>query len=316
MMNAIFVCLLGFVFLAKCEINIGLGACSAVNLDVEYHEAVKAYWTTERMETAIPMVKYLDNEGDDVVVNDTACKKGTNVPKVGSFYVDKPLTYEPFKQIGKVFFSIGKNNYVCSGSSVGGGVVLTAGHCVGEAGTYYTNWIFMPQYKSGVNPSIGSFTANSLCALTQWMQNGDFARDVAFAVVSSTLEDKVGKLHLTFDIETSCYWAPTGYPAASPWTGQLMAQTYNIQSLTDRSMTPNTRGVSSTLNGGCSGGPWIYNIDIADPSQEGFNFAGGLNSYLYTNAFNIYSPTFDGVVKSFFDQVTMLDSKIAGMKRF
>jgi len=258
--------------------------------------------------------RFLDlSEESEVVVNDTAaCERTGNYPDTGSYYVSSALSYEPFKQIGKVFFFSGKSNYVCSGSSIGGGVVLTAGHCVGEAGTYYTNWMFVPQYNNGVDPNIGSFTAASLCAMSGWMNNGDFARDVAFAVVSSTLETKVGKLDLVFDLPTTCYWSPIGYPAQSPWTGQKMAQSYNAQSIIDRNMSPNTRGVSSQLNGGSSGGPWIYNIDIASPSDAKHNFAGGINSYLYTNALNIYSPTFDSTVRSFFNAVTKLDSKISG----
>jgi len=172
----------------------------------------------------------------------------------------------------------------------------------------------MPQFKDGVNPNVGSFPATSLCALPDWINNGDLGRDVAFAVVSQDLETKVGKLDLIFDIEISCYWSPIGYPAQSPWNGQRMAQSYNIQSQIDRSFTPNTRGVSSTLNGGCSGGPWIYNIDVANPSDNSHNFAGGLNSYLYTNAFNIYSPTFDSVVQDFFDAASKFSSKLSNIE--
>ena len=58
----------------------------------------------------------------------------------------EPATYNPAH--GKVFFSDGAANYVCSGTALSSGnqsVVWTAGHCVNEGpGGFYTNWAFVP----------------------------------------------------------------------------------------------------------------------------------------------------------------------------
>ena len=58
----------------------------------------------------------------------------------------EPATYNPAH--GKVFFSDGASNYVCSGTALSSGnqsVVWTAGHCVNEGpGGFYTNWAFVP----------------------------------------------------------------------------------------------------------------------------------------------------------------------------
>ena len=63
----------------------------------------------------------------------------------------EPATYNPAH--GKVFFSDGAANYVCSGTALTSGnqsVVWTAGHCVNEGpGGFYTNWAFVPAYKDG-----------------------------------------------------------------------------------------------------------------------------------------------------------------------
>ncbi len=52
------------------------------------------------------------------------------------------------KSTGKVFFTLGGVNYVCSGSATSSGnkdVVSTAGHCVNEGpGAFATNWAFVP----------------------------------------------------------------------------------------------------------------------------------------------------------------------------
>jgi hypothetical protein len=81
---------------------------------------VVRYWTAERMRSAISL---------DVV-------KGADRkrPKGFPFTRYEPATYNPAH--GKVFFSSGSTNYVCSGTALTSGnesVVWTAGHCVNPA---------------------------------------------------------------------------------------------------------------------------------------------------------------------------------------
>jgi hypothetical protein len=67
----------------------------------------------------------------------------------------EPATYNPAH--GKVFFSDGGSNYVCSGTALTSGnesVVWTAGHCVNEGpGRFFTNWAFVPAYKTARAPT-------------------------------------------------------------------------------------------------------------------------------------------------------------------
>src|SRR5436853_3955556 len=76
------------------------------------------YWTPQRMKNAIPMgrVKPMAKPGGSGA--------GTAVAEAAQ------------PRFGKVFFSIGRSNYVCSGTattSTNGDVVTTAGHCVSDA---------------------------------------------------------------------------------------------------------------------------------------------------------------------------------------
>ena len=63
-----------------------------------------------------------------------------------------PSSRRARRRFGKVFFSIGRSNYVCSGTatnSTNGDVVTTAGHCVSDGGTFVTNFAFVPAYNNG-----------------------------------------------------------------------------------------------------------------------------------------------------------------------
>src|SRR5205823_4621286 len=58
----------------------------------------------------------------------------------------------PTSTFGKIFFTKGGQEYVCSGTVVAAAnksVVWTAGHCVEEHGKVHTNWIFVPGYRNG-----------------------------------------------------------------------------------------------------------------------------------------------------------------------
>ena len=97
---------------------------------------VRAYWTAERMRDAVPVEKAKRQE---------RAKPGGGTTSSWSTVAVTNWTTDPsLLAHGKVFFSDGAYNYVCSGTLVQdttGSIVWTAGHCVhpGGAGAYYTN---------------------------------------------------------------------------------------------------------------------------------------------------------------------------------
>ena len=78
--------------------------------------------------------------------------------------------------VGRIFFTLGGADYVCSGALVGRrrdpDVVLTAAHCVsdgpgrGRATQWATNWVFVPGFTDGRLP-YGEYTARRLPRLAR-----------------------------------------------------------------------------------------------------------------------------------------------------
>ena len=59
----------------------------------------------------------------------------------------------PTRTVGKLYFRDGDSNFVCSGSMIKKGVVLTAGHCIHNGvNRFYTDFVFIPGKRNAVNP--------------------------------------------------------------------------------------------------------------------------------------------------------------------
>lgn len=213
----------------------------------------------------------------------------------------------PYRAIGKVFFTgTDGKDYQCSGAAIGGRAVLTAAHCLSDGkGTYYTHWVFMPAYHNETAP-FGKWSAASFLTFDSYHQGANMARDVAFAVVKrhsdgDTLAQKVGHLGFAYNLSLIQHWSMFGYPASSPWTGELMVDTEASYASADNTETPNTPGIGTTQLSGCSGGPWIVNF--VPGGTNSYNLANGVNSYSQgSNDFEIYAPYFDSDVKTMKDE--------------
>jgi hypothetical protein len=237
--------------------------------------AVKDYWTAERMRNAIP----LD-------VNAGAKQRKAAIP----FTRYEPNPYPPMH--GKVFFSDGVFNYVCSGTALTSGnesVVWTAGHCVNEGpGAFYRNFAFVPAYKNGARP-YGTWTARRLMTTSAWANAGDFSYDVGAAVMNTnggaTLTDTVGSRGAAFNQAAQQRYLSHGYPAASPFNGQREWICDSNLGGRDNSANPPTMAIGCDMTGGSSGGGWVVGNNVLS-----------VNSYGYSNQPNVMYGPYQGSV--------------------
>jgi hypothetical protein len=220
------------------------------------------YWTEERMRNAIPL---------DIVQGAERKKPRAAFP----FTRYEPSTYNPAH--GKVFFSDGSANYVCSGTALTSGnesVVWTAGHCVNEGpGSFYTNWAFVPAYRDGARP-YGTWTARMLLTTAGWGQQGDFSYDLGAAVMNTsgggTLTDTVGSRGAAFNQPAAQHYLAHGYPAAPPFTGGRMFVCESDLGTRDTSANPPTMGIGCDMTGGSSGGGWVVGNNVLSVNSYGY----------------------------------------------
>jgi V8-like Glu-specific endopeptidase len=205
----------------------------------------------------------------------------------------------PVSHIGKVFFTMGGSNYVCSGNSVvsnNKSTVSTAGHCVNEGpGAFATNFVFVPAYLDGAAP-YGKWAAKALYTPTQWSSAGDMQYDTGFAVVSQlngqSLADVVGSSGVQFNAARGLTYKSYGYPAAAPFDGQSLVSCTGPASDDPYNPQFNTQGIPCDMTGGSSGGPWFIGT-----SSSGYQ--NSINSYGYSGAPSkvMYGPYWGSVIQ-------------------
>ena len=208
---------------------------------------------------------------------------------------------------GKVFFTMGDTDYVCSGSSTTASnrsLVQTAGHCVHEGpGDFATNFVFVPAYRDGQAP-YGAFPARGLHTSSQWADGGDLSYDVGYAVVSPVggrmLTDVVGAQGIGFNLARGATMHAFGYPAEGQYDGMKLAWCHGPVS-PDRQGTSD-QGMTCNMTGGSSGGPWFINYD----EGTGVGTLNSLNSFKYSTlgllgGNKMFGPYFGSVVQDLYN---------------
>ncbi|HET6549221.1 MAG TPA: hypothetical protein VFG79_12220 [Solirubrobacter sp.] len=221
--------------------------------------AVQSYWSAARMRNAKPA---------DRVVGGQKAQPHKALPWT-SAEVTTPYTQQPTSTHGKVFFTLGGVDYVCSGTALLSGnkrVVWTAGHCVNEGpGDFATNWEFVPAYKDGTAP-LGVYVAEDLVTSSAWANQGDFSYDFAAAVVGpaggTALTDRVGGRGIAFNYDRNQNYVSYGYPAAPPFTGERLWTCTSPLQTSDSSASPATMGIGCDMTGGSSGGGWSVGLKL------------------------------------------------------
>jgi len=224
-------------------------------------------------------------------------------PFTGHEVLDSYEQY-PLQTIGKVFFTQGGADYVCSASALVSDnqrLVLTAGHCVhrGDGFTWSANVRFVPAYRYGAAP-FGMWQACGLYTTYNWYNFGDMAHDLGAIKVcdrsdGTRLHEVVGSLGYLVNVSRTQHWNSFGYPAAEPFNGETLNTCQASHGRDDNGMQPMTLGIGCNMTGGSSGGPWILETQRQGTSG---NYLNGVNSYGYGNLPNVmFSPYFgDGFV--------------------
>jgi hypothetical protein len=256
-------------------------------------ERVRSYWTPARMKAAKPA------DTGPASASDAAPARGSAV-KVADAAAKKPGPTQPAASAsvtsttGKVFFSMGGGNYVCSGAATSSGnrsVVTTAGHCVKDgAGVWASNWAFVPAYNNGSRP-YGTWTARNLVTTNAWATQTDINYDGGFAIMNALngryLTDVVGGQGIMFNQPRGLYYNAYGYPAAAPFNGQTLQSCAGYAQDDIYGGTQSQR-IPCNMTGGSSGGPWLAS-----------GYINSVNSFGYDGVRNqMFGPYFGSAIQS------------------
>lgn len=219
-------------------------------------------------------------------------------------------TMYPYRATGKLFFKIGSDTYVCSGSLIKRGLVVTAAHCVTDYGTrtLFTNFRFVPGYRQGQAP-YRVWAASRVWVPTRYFNGA--ATQCAPTAPGVVCKDDVAVIELAPQTNptypgTSTGWygyrwnqwgitgagltqvTQLGYPIALDG-GLLMQRTDSQGFVASATLMSNTI-IGSLMTGGSSGGPWLNNFGI-QPVGTGPagtyatpNIVIGVTSWGYTDA--------------------------------
>ena len=128
----------------------------------------------------------------------------------------------------------------------------------------------------------------------QWRTSGDFNHDVGFAVMNTlsgrTLTAAVGGSYpIAFNLGYNLTFDAYGYPAASPYNGQLL---WRCSGPTTKDTNGSTdHRLPCSMTGGSSGGGWITGGKLN--SLNSFGYRGEKNA--------MYGPYFGSVIQSLYN---------------
>lgn len=229
---------------------------------------------------------------------------------------------------GRILFSSGGSDWICSGSVVndastsnGYSIVLTAGHCVfdGTDGWSY-NFLYLPNFDA--EPSYdcntradGCWRANLLSAHDDFVPQGfgtdETVRvDYGFARVglriagsgTAELDAATGGYGLnTAGVANSVTKWAFGYPAEGRYKGKDLV--YCSVPTSDDPYGAPTWGIACNMNGGSSGGPWI--VGTTNPAAYTTStLLTSVNSYSYSGLTYMFGPKFTTETQTVFASAT------------
>lgn len=275
-------------------------AATNSHTQVDSQEALEAYWTPERMKNAKPgntiNSQGWGEQGRSIMPKAGAEAQAAPQPKAAP--LKRAGSPAPVSHIGKVFFTLGGQNYVCSANAVQStnqSTVATAGHCTYDINAgWASKFVFVPAYNNGDAP-YGMWSATSLHSTNEWVSRNDISYDGAFAVVAPlngrTLAATVGASKIGFNLARGLTYTAYGYPAATPFNGETLKSCYGTASR-DRIGGTQSQGIPCDMTGGSSGGPWFIGSGSSGTQNS-------VNSFGYNIQKNVmYGPYFGSSIQT------------------
>lgn len=256
-------------------------------------KAVTDYWTKARMAAARPADELLEGvvprvdpvpgeSGRAVAVRPASPKRGLIGELLDGLLGGArptPRTVEvpnpekrPVRTHGRVFFTLGGRDYYCSATVVNSKtrrLVVTAGHCVYDAGRFASNWMFTPAYRLGARP-FGQWTARRIAITKRWQRTAgnanpaddDLRYDVAMVSLrprnGKRIQDVVGARGIAFNKRRNRNYEAFGYPAVSPFDGERPYACASPYQGADTSFAkPRPLRIDCDMTAGASGGGMI-----------------------------------------------------------
>lgn len=265
-------------------------SAQATSFSAEQQRSALRFWTAERLRTARDMTAPRQTGTTDSRSSVAAGPRVT-VPPVSapesvsssgaapSVAASSPTPWIGGGLIsttaGKVFFqNASGGTFACSATVANAdnkSVVLTAGHCVVDAGTgeVYRNWVFIPGYANGNRP-FGTFTARALFHLGQYVSTrGDANWDLAYAVMGQvggrSLVDTVGAQGIAFNSPTGRHVHSFGYGgSAAEGNGERLNHCEGDE-YPDAGRPGSTMwGIDCVQTGGSSGGGFLADFNTSN----------------------------------------------------
>ncbi|MEQ6900700.1 hypothetical protein [Nocardioides sp. YIM 152588] len=235
---------------------------------------VRAAWTRKRMAAAIPLDLTVGGSavGTPTPADSRAVARQADAVPTG------PKARVP-RSVGKLFFSDGDLDYVCSAAAIRSprrNLILTAGHCVHtgpnpsgipvigsliDQPRFFSDWVFVPRYRNGRKP-FGKWRARTAYVTRGWAENESFARDQAVIKLrkraGKKLVDVVGGNEVRLGVrpakKRTRIW---GWPAAAPYQGRRAWRCDGRTKRINSAGANRDASLRCTMTGGSSGGPWM-----------------------------------------------------------
>ena len=218
------------------------------------------YWSEERISKAIPIKVVLPHPNPDLKFDEV------ELSTVAEADVNNP----PFNAGGKLFFSMGGDDYVGSAEYCeNGNMILTAAHCIRDkdTGEWSENIVFKRAYKNSSCKQVVPIKAVAL--KSYWYKQKEYRWDYAFGISDTTSE--VTALSSEINVSSGNSTA-FGYPSNYHSGIKMQCVTAPVDLNPYDSKILRMKG--NTMGGGCSGGAWVKDNSGVVISLNSFSYKG------------------------------------------